>query len=46
MTLDVTEKRTRDYVRHGTTTLFAALNAAPVKSPREMHAMALTSWPS
>lgn len=26
MTFDVTEKRTHDYVRHGTTNLFAALN--------------------
>src|SRR6476661_2443221 len=26
MTFDVTEKRTLDYVRHGTTNLFAALN--------------------
>ena len=26
MTFDATEKRTHDYVRHGTTNLFAALN--------------------
>ena len=29
---DVTEKRTHDYVRHGTTNLFAALNVAPARS--------------
>ena len=28
ITFDVTEKRTHDYVRHGTTNLFAALNVA------------------
>ena len=27
------ERRTHDYVRHGTTTLFAALNIATGKSP-------------
>ena len=31
MTFDATEKRTHDYVRHGTTNLFAALNVATVR---------------
>ena len=45
---DVTEKRTHDYVRHGTTSLFAALNVGTGEVTGECRptASAPTSWPS
>ena len=45
---DATEKRTHDYVRHGTTNLFAALNVAPARCTASANppVTAPTSWPS
>ena len=49
ITFDATEKRTHDYVRHGTTNLFAALNVGNgrgVSASANPPATARTSWPS
>ena len=42
------EKRTHDYTRHGTTTLFAALRSPPVRSPPRSNPniAARSSWRS
>jgi hypothetical protein len=48
ITFDATEKRTHDYVRHGTTNLFAALNMGngQVYGEYKPTRTARTSWPS
>lgn len=42
----IAERRTHDYVRHGTTTLFAALDLATGKVIGELHRAARNSWRS
>jgi hypothetical protein len=47
ITFDAGEKRTHDYVRHGTTNLFAALTWAPARCSANAHRTATVkrSWP-